>query len=387
MRIIRNVFRRKLRSSLTIVGIMIGVFALVVMGAMAEKINLLIDGGVKYYADKVTVADKGAQGGFGAPLSMKRVEDVENVEGVADAFPVVMMPLRDNQGMSFGVPPMVMAISPKANEYEDEKFDFGMAEGRELKEGDRGKAVVGSDLVKDLGAEVGSTIKVRGREFEVVGIMEKTLTAPDSEVMVSIPDAQELLAESLPEALQKTVDKDELISAMIVYPTKGTDADDLAERINTAVPAVKATGPSEIVGQMQQATKIFNLIMFGIAGISLLVGGLSVINTMMMSVAERTKEIGIKKAIGASSGRVVREFLGEAATIGGIGGLLGLGLGALIAYGANSAMADSGTVLFLVTGRLSLGAILFAIVLGSLAGLYPSWHAAGLNPVRALRYE
>ena len=132
---------------------------------------------------------------------------------------------------------------------------------------------------------------------------------------------------------------------------------------------------------------VFNSIIFGVALISLLIGGLSVVNTMTMSVSERTREIGIRKAIGASSAAVVRQFVGEAAVIGFTGGAVGLALGAFIVVALNTAGAQSGNEMFLVTGRLAAGSVLFSLVLGVIAGIYPAVHAANLNPVRALRYE
>ena len=138
---------------------------------------------------------------------------------------------------------------------------------------------------------------------------------------------------------------------------------------------------------MANSTKLLNSIIFGVAVISLLVGGLSVVNTMTMSVFERTREIGIRKAIGASHRQIVGQFLGESATIGFLGGVAGLALGWLTTLALNAAGNQAGTALFLLTSRLALGAVLFALLLGVVSGLYPSWHAARLNPVAALRYE
>jgi len=117
------------------------------------------------------------------------------------------------------------------------------------------------------------------------------------------------------------------------------------------------------------------------------VGGLSVINTMAMSVAERTREIGIKRAIGGSRGRIIRELVLEAAVIGFIGGLIGLGLGALVVVIGNEVGRDSGTVLFDLTPGTAIFAVAFSTILGILAGIIPAWSAARLDPVEALRYE
>ena len=139
--------------------------------------------------------------------------------------------------------------------------------------------------------------------------------------------------------------------------------------------------------QIGSATSILNSILVGIALISLVVGGLSVINTMAMSVAERTREIGIKRAIGGGRLRIVRELVTESALIGFLGGAIGLALGAALVTVVNEAGRASGTVLFELTTGTAITAVAFSTVLGALAGLMPALHAARLDPVTALRYE
>ena len=114
----------------------------------------------------------------------------------------------------------------------------------------------------------------------------------------------------------------------------------------------------------------------------------TLVNTMTMAVSERSREIGIRKAIGASSAAVIGQFIGESAVIGFVGGVVGLAIGSAIAGSLNAAaVASASNAMFLVTARLAAGSVLFALVLGVVAGIYPAVHAAGLNPVRALRYE
>ncbi len=386
MRTIKNIFRRKVRAILTISGIVIGVFALIVMGAMAEKITLLVDGGVKWYGDKVTIsASQAGTAGFSSePLSTAKIKQVEKVEGVAKASASVGMLFNKKQSaMNMGVPEMIQGSDGRGEKYETFKINY--ADGRKIRPADRGKVVLGADLARRLKAEVGDDIKLRGKEFEVVGIQEKTLTAPDSAASVSLHDAQLLFRQDLPEMVRPRVKANTLATGYTVYVKKGYNPEDVAADINGHVKGVTASGPKAFKEQVQNSTKIFTSIIFGIALISLLVGGLSVVNTMTMAVSERTREIGIRKAIGAQRLLVVRQFLAESATISIIGGLAGLAFGTLFVLAANA--GNTGTPLFLITTRLVGGSLGFALLLGVLSGLYPAWHAASLNPVAALRYE
>jgi len=385
MGIVRNVFRRKARAFLTIFGITIGVLSLVVMGALAEKLNLLVDGGMEYYGDKVTVIDAGVGGVMGAPMSLSRVTEVEKVDGVKRASASLGMLLDPKQTNSVGVPPMIMGTDLRQRDIESFEMDY--VEGREISEGDSGVVALGSDMALKLDAELGGTVTVRGEEFEVVGIAEKTLTAPDQTIMMPLADAQRLYMQDVPAAMRDSVDQNDLCTSIAVYPESGVDPDALAKTIQANVDGVTANGPKAFEEQIGSQMKIFNAIIFSVALISLIVGGMSVVNTMTMAVAERTREIGVRKAIGASTGAVMRQFIAESALIGVVGGLTGLALGAAIASALNAAGQADGTMLFLVTGRLAAGSIGFALILGVIAGLYPALHAARLNPVAALRYE
>jgi putative ABC transport system permease protein len=389
VRTLRNVFRRKARAFLTIFGIAIGVFALVVMGSMAEKITLLVDGGMKYYVGKVIVSPKGAMAGLSlSPLSTNKVKDLESMPGVARASSQIGMTLDEEMSMvNFGPPASISASDGREKGFET--FVVTYSAGRELLPSEHGAVTVGTDIVKKLNAQVGSTVKIRDKKFVVVGIMDKTLTAPDNAVYMNLPDAQELYKKSLPGAVRSSLNEKTLATSIVVYPKKGVEAENLAKMINHGVlkDDLTAMGPNAFRDQIQSSLSTFTSMIFGIALISLLVGGLSVINTMTMAVAERTREIGIRKAIGASSGAVMRQFVAEAAVIGLIGGLAGLFFGWLVVFLANAAGEASGTVIFLLTDRLAIGSVLFAIGLGVVSGLYPAWHASGLNPVEALRYE
>ena len=391
MHSLRNLGRRKVRTSLTVLGITIGIWALVVFGSMANKINALVSGGSSYYADKITLSDKsGSLGGFAsAPMSLMTADLVRAVEGVAAVAPGVMLLMDDElSGITMGVPPMITGGVAGADEGH-ESFTLRYAQGRALTATDEGTdvTVLGSDIARKYAMGVGDTITLKGEPFMVVGVLEPTLTAPDQAAMVPMAAAQRLLIATLPPMFQSKLIASDLATEMVVYPEAGADIEALATTIETEVPDVAAMTGADFDRQIGSATSILNSILVGVALISLVVGGLSVINTMAMSIAERTREIGVKRAIGGGRSRIVRELVTESALIGFIGGVVGLALGAVVVLGANEAGRSSGTVLFELTTGTAITAIAFGTVLGALAGFVPALHAARLDPVEALRHE
>jgi putative ABC transport system permease protein len=385
MRLLRELSRRRLRTTLTILGITIGIWALVVFSSMANKINALVEGGSQYYADKIIVTDGSSFGA--APMSLDSADAIRDLDGVAAVDAQIQLMWDEEASASFGIPDLIVGAIPGADEGQED-FQLEIATGRMLSPEDEGDLVVlGSTLATEYGVAAGDTIEIRGRDFEVVGTLQPTLTAPDTTGIVPLDAAQELFVETLPPLITDAVDADELVNQIIVYPEAGVDAEDLAADIEAAVDnSATLTGEQfdEVIGS---STAIFNAIIIGVAIISLVVGGLSVINTMAMSVAERTREIGIKRAIGGSRGRIVRALVAEAGIIGLIGGLIGLALGAVVVVLANEAGRASGTVLFDLTPSTALFAVAFSTILGMLAGVIPAWSAARLDPVSALRYE
>ena len=388
MTLLRDLGRRKLRTTLTILGITIGIWALVVFGSMANKINSIVDGGSQFYADKVTVAARGSGMGFGQPLDISTADMVASLDGVDVVVPAISMPMSDEtSGMTMGMEYIdgQVAGADKGRE----TFELNVATGRDLTAGDEGAyvTVLGSDLARQLGVHVGETVALRGTDFEVVGILEPTLTMPDSSAMVPLAAGQELFVETLPPMFATDLEPSAISSGLTVYPEPGADPEVVAETIRAADPTLEIMTGADFDQQIGSATAIFNAILVGIALISLAVGGLSVINTMAMSVAERTREIGIKRAIGGSRTRIVGELVAESALIGLLGGVIGLALGAAIALIGNELGRESGFLLFMLTPWTAFTAVAFSTILGAIAGLIPALHAARLDPVAALRYE
>jgi putative ABC transport system permease protein len=384
MRLLRELLRRKLRTSLTIVGITIGIWALVVFSSMANQINGLVGMGAEFYADKITVTDGVAFGT--SPMRLTDADTIASVDGVAAVDPRVEIMWEADPAVGF-LPDTLNGGIPGADAgYES--FQLELATGRMLTVEDAGNVVVlGSSLARGHSASAGSSIEIRGEPFEVIGTLQATLTAPDTTGYIPLSTAQQLYISDLPPLVAESLVADELVNQVIAYPEEGADEVAVASAIEATVDNSATMTGAEFEETVGGTTAIFNAIIIGVAAISLIVGGLSVINTMAMSVAERTREIGIKRAIGGSRGRIIRELVAEAGVIGLIGGLIGLGLGAGVVVLANEAGRSGGTVLFDLTPLTAAFAVGFSTILGMLAGIIPAWSAARLDPVSALRYE
>jgi len=398
--ILRNITRHKLRSFLTISGIVIGVLALTTMGALAENFNALIDGGVKYFGGSIQVGPPDGQAANLLPMS--KIDEIKKVDGVAAAFPGYQFTAKPGGTIvvSFGIPDTIVASDPDENNYSALKVSY--AQGRAASATTSGEVALGSTIAREFNKKVGDTIDlpVRPKDakpdfvnhtFTVVGVLNETKTAPDTFAYINIADGQMLLRDALPASLRDAIDVTQVTEGITVYGKPGTslaELDKIADRINSQLTGVKATRPSDLVNGFKSGGAIFTAITTAAALLALIIGGLSVVNTMFMAVAERVREIGLKKAVGATTFNVMSEFLVEATLIGLIGGLLGYGFGVLIVVLRNAFFTPSdGSSLFLITPALTIFAIGFATVLGAVAGVLPAWRAARLDPVIALRMD
>jgi putative ABC transport system permease protein len=379
--ILRNITQRKLRAGLTISGIGLGIFAVMVMGGMSEYFNLHVERGMSLMADKIHVLPE--SGFFGGGLDESKVRNIKRIPGVSDAYGLLWIPLDPESLGLFG--DFVVGIEPEKQEVTLK--DIKLTEGRLLVPGDGYKAVIGGNVAREFNLKVGDDLEIKSkryvreasithiRNFTIVGIME--FTGTDFDHIVGIPL----------DTAQKFYDMRDALSYIWVVPAPNTDAEDLSKRIELNVDNVKTISPQQLRKQIEQSMVVINLITLSSAVLATIIGGLSVMNTMFMSVVERTKDFGLMKAMGAEIKDILFLTIGEAALMGLLGGILGVVGGGIFVYYLNEYLASRGTVLFAITARLVIIAILFSTILGIISGSFPAYRAAKMSPMEAMRYE
>jgi putative ABC transport system permease protein len=391
----------KLRSALTILGIVIGVAAVIAMISIGRGAENTITGSIQgigtnllfvFSSDSeevrnpkpITLGDAGA------------IADPFQAPSVAEVAPV----LQGRREVSFGSESTVTSIQGVTPAY-------GLARNLGLKEGEfiREEHILGQASVVLLGTEVadalfgrtegltGETVRIEGDPFRVIGILEErggsAFNNEDDVVLVPLTTAQTRLIR------RSTRDRVDLLmvqaaSAQEVPQAVEEVAQILRTRHRTAVGAddFSILTQQDFLNTASTITNVLTIFLGGIAAISLLVGGIGIMNIMLVSVTERTREIGLRKALGARKRDILVQFLTESSVLSLIGGLIGILLGWSIATivgriaAANNAPIEPAIGLDVV-----LLATLFSTAVGLFFGLYPANRAAGLEPVEALRYE
>jgi len=267
---------------------------------------------------------------------------------------------------------------------------YPIARGRFLRADDRGAVVVGADFAAAHRLQIGDRLRIGARDFTVVGVMERLLTAPDRFALVSLEDGRDLWL-ALDPMLRTVfagggpVARADLNTGAAVGWADGVEPDALADRIRREVPDLNVATPGEVGRQLAASTVFFRWLLGGVAGIGLLIGGLSLSNTVAASTFERIRDFGIRQALGATDAALLGEVVRESLTVSLAGGVLGVALAVGGGKLADVRAAQAGQQLFLFTGRLLGGVFVFAAALGTIAGVYATTRVLRLPPAEAIR--
>lgn len=388
---------RALRAyAFTVAGIAIGVAGIVALGAMAERIVAFIDGGDRFVLGQISVAGRGMGMGAGFTagglLPAASIEAIRKVEGVQGVQPQVMLPLNPSTSQFLTLTQELvvgMDVSiPTPNRHYPE---LPVRDGRFLRAADRRRAVVGAAFAASHGLAVGSPLVLEGERYEVVGVLERMMTAPDRFVIVPIADARDQwvakdrLLRTLLASGAAALRADDLNTGAAVGWRPGADPDAVALRIREQVSGVNVQIPSELSALLRSSTAFFSALLVGIGALALVIGGLSLANTVAAAVFERIRDFGVKRALGASDWHLAREVLAEALVVTISGGLLGVALAIALGVSVDRWVQRAGQELFLFSPRLLGGALVFSLALGTAAATYAALRIVRLSPAEAIR--
>ena len=392
-----NLRRRKLRSWLTMIGIFIGIAAVVALMSLGQGLQDAVTEQFEALgSDKIIIQTRGmgppGTGSDSMKLTSKDLRIIENVRGIEKASGYL---IKQGQATFKGEVGIGFSSGITAEDFEEwVAMDLmTVQDGRILKDGDKFKTVVGYNHVYgnnwERKMEIGSTVEIEGYDFKVVGVMEK-IGNPIDDSLFYVPK----------EVLREMLDAGDEESQILAKVAEGFDVETVADTVERKLIQSRGEKEGEETFKVQTSEQllesfstifgVIQAVLVGIAGISLVVGGIGIMNTMYTAVIERTKEIGTMKAVGARNSDILYIFLFEAGLLGLVGGAIGVaigyGLGKSAEFMATQALgADILQAAFPLT--LIFGALAFSFVVGALAGVTPAYQASRLKPADALRYE
>jgi putative ABC transport system permease protein len=388
----RDVFPRGYLFS--VLGIGVGVAGLVALGAMAERITRFIEGGDRFVRGQISVAGAGIGMGTGFTagglLTAAKIAEIARVPGVAGVQAQVMLPLNTTTSHFLTLTQeLVLGLDLQAPMPNRHYGELPVRAGRFLRAGDRGVVVVGADFASARRLGVGGTLELGAIKFGVIGVLDKTLTAPDRIAFVTIEDARELWLRRDPMLVQVfgggTLVRGDLNTGAAVGWRPGEDPDGLARRVQGMVSGINVTIPGELSRLLRTSTAFFSALLFGIGSLGLVIGGLSLSNTVTAAVFERLRDFGIKRALGATDSQLLREVLGEALAVSIAGCVAGVMLALAIGWAVEARVIREGQQLFVFSPRLLLFTLAFSLLLGTLAATYATMRIVRVSPADAIR--
>lgn len=395
---LKSLRHRITRSFLTLLGIAIGIMAIISLMALGEGMQQAITGELSSLSDSIIVSIGGGvfssfsgSSSVGEYLTERDITDIERIQGIKDISTQLSgSALAEYNGETTIVSLTGMDINVMMIQFGSTNLEAGSF----LADGEQNNIMVGYSIAHDTFDDditVGSRIKISGEKFFVTGIFAYqgmgSLTSADSIILMSSRDFKSLTGQSN-------------ISSAYVSVYDVNEVESIATTIENAINEnhgkkdfVTATSMSSILDTIQTVIGILQLVLIAIASIALIVASIGIMNTMLTSVMERTREIGIMKAIGATNKDIMSIFIIEGMLVSSIGGIIGILLGIVGSQGLTMilnnfmGMGGSSNLTPVITIMSVVLAVSVSLIVGILSSLYPAWKAARMSPIEAVRYE
>ncbi len=405
---IKSLLSNKLRSALTMLGMIIGVGAVIVLMSVGAGLQNMITSTFEELGSNLLMVQPASPEApgmmgmmYGAMTASLTMDDVEAISRIRSVTGVV--PANENfVKIIAGNKETTAAINGSNNDYQ-RVYGFAMASGQFISEVNLARrdmvVVVGSKVAEDLfgsGDAVGQKVKIRDKRFTVIGVLEPRGISMfgmsfDELVITPITTYQARLFS------QKTPSGEDAVQSISVQVASAEVMDEVTEEIENLLRRrhkidedeeddFSVLSMEQMLGIIETITLALTVFLGLIGGISLLVGSIGIMNIMLVSVTERTREIGLRKAIGAKRRDILLQFLLEAAMLSLVGGAIGLTGAWLVAYGISQIDLGGFQINAVVSPFIVVLAISVSVFIGLASGIYPAMRAARLNPIDALRY-
>lgn len=365
--IIKNLVRQRVRTTLTVLGIGVGITTVVALGAITAGLKATAGDLIRVGGADLMVAQKGAADLSFSTVSERELAALERTPGVARATGALMHFSQVGSSpffLTFGVAPEQLAEMPPP-----------LLRGRLFRTGAPSEALLGERAARDLGVDVGGSFAVDRRRFRVVGVYRTGAVSQDAGAYAPL------------ETVQRLARKPDAVTVAYVRVAGGVDPTAVAARIERSQPQLKAVITLADYGDVDQGLKFLDAGNVAISVLAVLLGAIGVMNTMIMSVFERTREIGILRAVGWSGRRIVRMVISESLLLCLVAAVMGLALGWLAAQGVARIPAVQSYLEPAYSADIIVRALVVAIGVALAGAAYPALRAARLLPVEALRHE